>query len=317
MPQLEAAFGAWPMAPPAPRTAVPPAPQLTAGQVTIVDMPSAEQSQIRIGWVGVPRSAPDYFPLRRAQHGPGRLVHVAPQPEPARRARLLLRRQLAVRHAAVRGRVPGGRRRADRQDRGRAARILQGAQGHRGPRERGRARQGQELRRAQLPQRIRDHQRPRGPPRGDGRLQAARHLLLAIRRQRSGGDSGGGAEGGRYLHSAGEVRGGRRRRPQSDRGGRESAQRWRRCERCPWRRRCREHHGGIAASCSGTPITSARSGGRGSRPTLRAWRCRFRPAPAFRRSGACSITSFWSSAATCRAWKAPRRRTRPASRLAM
>ena len=63
LPQLEAAFGAWPMAPTVPRTAVPPAQQLTAGQVTIVDMPSAEQSQIRIGWVGVPRSSPDYFPL--------------------------------------------------------------------------------------------------------------------------------------------------------------------------------------------------------------------------------------------------------------
>jgi predicted Zn-dependent peptidase len=28
-----------------------------------VDKPDAEQSQIRIGWVGVPRSTPDYFPL--------------------------------------------------------------------------------------------------------------------------------------------------------------------------------------------------------------------------------------------------------------
>ena len=27
-------------------------------------MPGAEQSQIRIGWVGVPRSTPDYFPLQ-------------------------------------------------------------------------------------------------------------------------------------------------------------------------------------------------------------------------------------------------------------
>jgi predicted Zn-dependent peptidase len=63
MPQLEAAFGAWPMAAPVSRTAVPTARQLTAGQLTIVDMPSAEQSQIRIGWVGVPRSTADYFPL--------------------------------------------------------------------------------------------------------------------------------------------------------------------------------------------------------------------------------------------------------------
>ena len=42
---------------------MPTAAQLTAGQLTLVDMPSAEQSQIRIGWVGVPRSTPDYFPL--------------------------------------------------------------------------------------------------------------------------------------------------------------------------------------------------------------------------------------------------------------
>jgi len=63
LPQIEAAFGAWPMSAPVARTAVPVARQLTAGQVTIVDMPSAAQSQIRIGWVGVPRSSADYFPL--------------------------------------------------------------------------------------------------------------------------------------------------------------------------------------------------------------------------------------------------------------
>jgi predicted Zn-dependent peptidase len=63
LPQLEAAFGAWPKSAPVARTSVPLAGQSTAGQVTVVDMPSAEQSQIRIGWVGVPRSTPDYFPL--------------------------------------------------------------------------------------------------------------------------------------------------------------------------------------------------------------------------------------------------------------
>ena len=45
------------------RRPVPQAPQLAQGQITIVDMPGAEQSQIRIGWVGVPRSTPDYFTL--------------------------------------------------------------------------------------------------------------------------------------------------------------------------------------------------------------------------------------------------------------
>jgi len=51
------------MSAPVARTPVPVARQLGAGEVTIVDMPSAEQSQIRIGWVGVPRSTADYFPL--------------------------------------------------------------------------------------------------------------------------------------------------------------------------------------------------------------------------------------------------------------
>ena len=63
MPLLEKAFGAWKNGAPARRTPVPAATQLTAPQVVIVDMPSAEQSQIRIGWVGVPRSTPDYFAL--------------------------------------------------------------------------------------------------------------------------------------------------------------------------------------------------------------------------------------------------------------
>ena len=64
MPLLEQAFGSWKGMAAATRTAVPTATQLTAGQIVIVDMPSAEQSQIRIGWVGVPRSTPDYFALQ-------------------------------------------------------------------------------------------------------------------------------------------------------------------------------------------------------------------------------------------------------------
>ena len=63
MARLEAAFGAWKGAP-APQTAVPPAPQLTTRQIYLIDKPGAAQSQIRIGWVGVPRSTPDYFALR-------------------------------------------------------------------------------------------------------------------------------------------------------------------------------------------------------------------------------------------------------------
>jgi zinc protease len=43
---------------------LPAAPQLDARTVTIVDMPGAEQSQIRIGAVGVARSTPDYFAVQ-------------------------------------------------------------------------------------------------------------------------------------------------------------------------------------------------------------------------------------------------------------
>ncbi len=42
---------------------VPTAPQLKSRQVYIVDKPDAAQSQIRIGWVGVPRSTADYAAL--------------------------------------------------------------------------------------------------------------------------------------------------------------------------------------------------------------------------------------------------------------
>ena len=55
-----------------------------ARQVYIVDKPEAAQSQIRIGWVGVPRSTPDYAGARGAEHHPRRIVHVAAEPEPAR-----------------------------------------------------------------------------------------------------------------------------------------------------------------------------------------------------------------------------------------
>jgi len=62
--QLEAQFGQWKSAAgAAPRRAVADAAQLTEGQITIVDIPGAAQSQIRIGWVGVSRATPDYFTL--------------------------------------------------------------------------------------------------------------------------------------------------------------------------------------------------------------------------------------------------------------
>ncbi len=62
LPQLEMQFGSW-KGTSAPRRPVPQATQIAQGQITIVDMPGAEQSQIRSGWVGVPRATPDYFEL--------------------------------------------------------------------------------------------------------------------------------------------------------------------------------------------------------------------------------------------------------------
>jgi predicted Zn-dependent peptidase len=64
LPLLEKHYGGWQGAAPAPRTQVPAAPQPMPGQVYIVDVPGAAQSQIRIGWVGVARSTPDYFALQ-------------------------------------------------------------------------------------------------------------------------------------------------------------------------------------------------------------------------------------------------------------
>ena len=64
LPRLERAFGGWKAADPAPTVAsVPTARQLEKRQVFLVDKPGAAQSVIAIGWVGVPRSTPDYAAL--------------------------------------------------------------------------------------------------------------------------------------------------------------------------------------------------------------------------------------------------------------
>jgi predicted Zn-dependent peptidase len=62
--QLERHFGGWKGGAPPMRGVVPDAPQPARGEIVIVDVPGAEQSQIRIGWVGVSRSTPDYFVLQ-------------------------------------------------------------------------------------------------------------------------------------------------------------------------------------------------------------------------------------------------------------
>jgi zinc protease len=64
LPLLERTFGGWTASDAAPTPqAVPDAHQVAARRVVLIDKPGAAQSQIRIGWIGVPRSTPDFFPL--------------------------------------------------------------------------------------------------------------------------------------------------------------------------------------------------------------------------------------------------------------
>ena len=86
----------------APRRRCRPRRSRAGAQVYIVDKPGAAQSQIRIGWVGVPRSTPDYFPIQVLNTILGGSFTLAAEPEPAREARLHLRRELGVRHARCR-----------------------------------------------------------------------------------------------------------------------------------------------------------------------------------------------------------------------
>ena len=62
--QLEKQFGGWKASAPVKRTTIGVAPQRPNGEIVIVDKPGAEQSQFRIGWVGVARDTPDYFALQ-------------------------------------------------------------------------------------------------------------------------------------------------------------------------------------------------------------------------------------------------------------
>lgn len=66
LPLLEQAFGTWkgPSGPKSAQTALAAAPQVKARNVVLVNKPGAAQSQIRIGWVGVPRSTPDFFAIQ-------------------------------------------------------------------------------------------------------------------------------------------------------------------------------------------------------------------------------------------------------------
>lgn len=64
LPQLEKTFGAWKSTGAAPaKPALADATQHAAKQIYLIDRPGAAQSQIRVGWIGVPRSTPDYYVL--------------------------------------------------------------------------------------------------------------------------------------------------------------------------------------------------------------------------------------------------------------
>jgi zinc protease len=65
LPLLEKTFGQWkPSGQGSKPAPLPAATQLEKRQIYIIDKPGAAQSQIRIGWVGVPRSTPDYPTLQ-------------------------------------------------------------------------------------------------------------------------------------------------------------------------------------------------------------------------------------------------------------
>jgi zinc protease len=64
LPMLESSFGSWKAQGPAAPATMPAVPEITTRTVYLVDKPGAPQSQIRIGWVGVARSTPDYFPIQ-------------------------------------------------------------------------------------------------------------------------------------------------------------------------------------------------------------------------------------------------------------
>ena len=64
LPLVEKHFGGWKAgAAPSARPSLPEVKQPATRTVYVVDKPNAPQSQIRIGWIGVPRSTPDYFPI--------------------------------------------------------------------------------------------------------------------------------------------------------------------------------------------------------------------------------------------------------------
>lgn len=63
LPKLEKTFGGWKNGAAPAKVTLPVATQHAAKQIYLIDRPGSQQSVIRIGWVGVPRSTPDYYVL--------------------------------------------------------------------------------------------------------------------------------------------------------------------------------------------------------------------------------------------------------------
>jgi zinc protease len=78
-------------------------PARTARAVHVIAKEDAPQSELRIGHVGLPRAHPDFFAVTVMNAVLGGLFSEPHQPEPARGARLHLRRALGVRLAAAAG----------------------------------------------------------------------------------------------------------------------------------------------------------------------------------------------------------------------
>ncbi|CAA9297177.1 MAG: hypothetical protein AVDCRST_MAG11-570, partial [uncultured Gemmatimonadaceae bacterium] len=140
---------------------------------------------------GAPAPAPGLLPRHRDERGARRAVLQPHQPEPARGARLHVRRALGLLVAAGGGAVRRGRGRAERRDRGGRARGAQGDRphAHRGDR-RGRAFARDELPRRRLPDPLRDHRGHRERAGGARRLRAAGRLLRRLPAARARGDAG-------------------------------------------------------------------------------------------------------------------------------
>ena len=205
--------------------ALPAAPQLTRREIVLVDKPGAAQSQIRIGWVGVPRSTPDYATLEVLNTILGGSFGVAAEPEPARAERLHLRRRLGVRHARFGRAVPCATAGVQTDKTADALREF-----------------FVELEGITKPIPAAEIEKAKnyvalGFP---GEFETTRNLaqkleelivynlpedrVSVVRRRRGEGDAADVAEGGGPLHPAGQDGGGDRRRSQGDRARHRGAQ---------------------------------------------------------------------------------------------